>query len=164
MAETISLTLSGARQGNIAGDNTQTSLSRANTIEVLSFTQSLRSAFDRASGRATGRRFYEPIAFTKQIDKSTPLLRSALITNEAVSGTFRWFRPDPSGNGTTQHFLTITFSGARLTTAKLVLPDTLTPDTANLPPMEVVEMVFDTIEWTYLIGNITMNDTWDSSL
>src|SRR5574343_1366682 len=114
MADNISLTLS-ANGTNIPGDSTVSSLERANTLEVLSFEQSVSRAFDRATLLATGRRIYAPIRFTKRLDRSTPLLRKAMIQNEGVAGNFRWFRPHPSGDGSTQHFMTLSFTEGRIT-------------------------------------------------
>ena len=163
MAETISLTITGAAIGLIQGDSTVTSMSRANSIEVLSLTHALRASFERGTGLATGRRFYEPIEFRKRLDKSTPLLRRALVQNDSVSGTFRWFRPNPNGNGTTQHFLTVAFSGGRITSAVMKLPDTLDPGTANLAPYEDVTLVFNSIQWDWLPDSISAQDDWNAS-
>lgn len=158
MADTISLTLS-ANGTNIPGDSSVTSLERANTLEVLSFDQSVSKAFDRATLQATGRRIYAPIRFTKRLDRATPLLRKALIQNELVEGHFRWFRPSPAGDGTTQHFMTLSFAQARITKCVLRLPDTLSDDTATLPPMEEIEMTAGTYTWTWIPGNIEFEDT-----
>jgi type VI secretion system secreted protein Hcp len=164
MAENIHLTLTSHVQGVIEGDSTLTSLGRANTIEIVSFTHALRGRFERSSGLASGRRYYEPISFTKRLDKSTPKLREALTRNETLSGRFEWFRPNPSGDGSTQQFLTITFSGARLTAVVMRLADTLIPATAGLPPLEDVSMVFNTIEWQWIPGGIVAQDAWESQV
>lgn len=158
MADPISLTIS-SNGTNIPGDSTLTSLSRANTIEVLSMEQQVSRAFDRSTLRASGRRIYAPVRFTKRLDRSTPLLRKALVNNEVVAGNFRWFRPNPLGDGTTQQFFTLTFTDGRITRCTLRLPDTLMPDTASLPPMEDVELTFGEITWTWTNGGIEFEDT-----
>ncbi len=163
MAENIALTITGAALGLIQGDSSVTSLNRANTIEVISLSHAVRANFERATGLATGRRYYEPIEFRKRLDKSTPRLREALVRNDSVSGTFKWFRPNPNGDGTTQHFLTVTFGGGRITSAVMRLPDTLNPATATLAPYEDVTLVFNTIEWSWLPGGITALDEWNAS-
>lgn len=160
MADTISLDLTGQVQGAIHGDNSQTTMNRANTIEVLSMTHALRSAFDRGTGMATGRRYYEPITFTKRIDRSSPLLRKALTTNEIVSGSFKWFRPNPDGSGSTEQFFTIAFTNGRVVSAEARLPNTLDTDSANLPPIEEIKLVFNTISWKFENGGIEHQDTW----
>ena len=158
MADTISLTLS-ANDTNILGDSSVSTLERANKLEVLSFDQNVSRAFDRATLQATGRRIYAPIRFTKRLDRATPLLRKALINNEVIEGNFRWFRPSPAADGTTQHFMTLTFTQARITKCVLRLPDTLGADTATLPPMEEIEMTAGTWTWTWIPGGIEFHDT-----
>jgi type VI secretion system secreted protein Hcp len=162
MADTIALVITGAAQGLITGDNTQTTLGRENTIEVLSLTNSLRSAFERGTGKATGKRYYEPIRFTKRIDRSTPKLRGALTGNEVVSGKFDWFRSD--SQNITEKFFTIEFTNGRIVSADAQLPNVLDAATASLPPLEVVELVFDTIKWTFINGGVEAEDMWLSQL
>jgi type VI secretion system secreted protein Hcp len=158
MADTLSLQLS-ANGVDIEGDSTVSALERADTIEVLSLEQTVSRPFDRATLQPTGRRIYPPIRFTKRLDRSTPLLRQALVQNELVEGRFRWFRPNPSGDGTTQHFMTLSFTQGRITRCALRLPDTLGADTASLPAMEEVELTVGTIEWQWEDGGVVCSDS-----
>jgi type VI secretion system secreted protein Hcp len=162
MADTIALVITGTVQGLIEGDNTETTLQRENTIEVLSLTHSVRSAFERGTGKATGKRYYEPIRFTKRIDRSTPKLRGALTRNEIVNGTFTWFRSN--SQNVTEKFFTIEFTNGRIVSADAQLPNVLDAATVSLPPLEVVELVFDTITWTFVNGGVEAEDTWSSQV
>ena len=157
MADTIALTLT-ANGGDVQGDSTVTAMERTNTIEVLSLEQQVSMAFDRATLQPTGRRIYVPIRFTKRMDRATPLLRQALTQNQVVAGSFRWFRPNPSGTGTTQHFFTLDFTGGRITRCTLRLPDTLDAVQAALAPMEEVELTFANITWTFVDGGVAHTD------
>ncbi len=161
MADTIALTLT-ANEAPIEGDSSITSMDRADTIEVLSLEQQLSSAFDRATLLATGRRIYAPIRFTKRLDRSTPLLRQALVQNQVMAGSFRWFRPNPGATGTMQHCLTLDFTEGRITKCALRLPDTLDTTTSALPLLEEVELTFTTITWTWVPGG-SFDDTWGST-
>lgn len=161
MAESISLRLT-ANDDDIEGDNTQTSLERQNTIEVLKLEQPMFVNFDRSTYRPSSRRVYAPVKFSKRLDRSTPLLRQALNRNQVMAGDFRWFRPNPAGDGTTQHFFTLAFTGGRITRCELVLPDVLHAETASLPAMEMVELVFEGITWTWEPGGIEHTDTLSS--
>ena len=158
MADTLALTLT-ANGDNVPGDSTVTTMERANTIEVLSLEQQVSMAFDRATLQPTGRRIYAPIRFTKRVDRATPLLRQALSQNQVVAGAFRWFRPNPSGTGTTQHFFTLSFTEGRVTRCALRLPDTLDAVQATLAPMEEVELTFSSITWTIVDGGVEYIDT-----
>ena len=92
---------------------------------------------------------FEPIVFRKRIDKSSPLLARSLCENEVVEGTFKFFRPNPAGDGTTEHFLTIEFGEGRLGSLRRVSPDVIDPASALEPATEEVGIVFHHITWTY---------------
>lgn len=157
MATPISLRLT-ANGTDIEGDSPVTSLERADTIEVVSMEQQMSRSFDRATLQPTGRRIYAPVRFTKRLDRSTPLLRKAMVNNEVVAGNFRWFRPDPDASGTTEQFFTLTFTEGRITKCTLKLPDTLSADTASLPPLEEIELTVGVITWSWTDGGIEFED------
>jgi type VI secretion system secreted protein Hcp len=159
MAETVHLYLK-ANGEDIQGESTQTSLERENSIECLSFIDSVRTARERGSGVATGRRTYEPIMIRKRIDKSSPLLAKALCANEVIDGVFKFFRPNPSGDGTTEQFFTVEIAEGRVNSIERVSPDVIDPAAAAEPPTEEVSFVFHTITWTYEDGGQTHTDNW----
>jgi len=158
MAENISLRLT-ANGTDIEGDSTVTSQERQDTIEVIAMEQQVWRRFDRATLQPTGSRIYAPIRFTKRLDRSTPLLRQALVNNQVVAGNFRWFRPDPDASGTTEQFFTLSFTAGRITKCTLKLPDTLSADTSSLPPLEEIELTVGGITWTWSDGGIEFEDT-----
>jgi type VI secretion system secreted protein Hcp len=161
MAETVHLYLK-ANGVDIKGQSTQTSLGRADSIECVQFESSVKTARETGSGMATGRRQHEPIHIQKRIDKSTPLIAKALTFNEVVEGVFKFFRPNPVGDGTTEQFYTIKIMKGRVSSQKHFVPETLNPASTNMPPMEEVSFVFHSIEWTYTDGGVTHQDTWDA--
>jgi type VI secretion system secreted protein Hcp len=109
---------------------------------------------------ATGRRTFEPIEVRKRIDKSSPLLARGLCNNETVEGTFKFFRPAPSGDGTTEHFFTVEIAEGRLASIERVSPDTIDPASATAPPIELVKVVFHNITWTYESTGASHHDNW----
>lgn len=159
MAETVHLYLK-ANGTDIKGESTQTSLGREDSIECLYFEDSVRTAREKGTGMATGRRSYEPIVFRKRIDKSSPLLAKALCNNEVIEGTFKFFRPSPNGDGTTQQFFTIEIGEARIAHIKQVSPDVIDPVRTSEPPTEEIGLVFHTITWTYEDGGVQHTDNW----
>lgn len=159
MAETVHLYLK-ANGSDIQGESTQVSLGRENSIECLSFRDSVRTAREAGSGMATGRRTYEPIIITKRIDKSSPLLAKALCRNEVIEGTFKFFRPALAGDGTTEQFFTVVIAEGRLSHVVRTSPDTFDPASAARPPTEEVGFVFHTIRWSYTDGGVEHEDHW----
>lgn len=159
MAETVHLYLK-ANGTDIQGESTQTSLGRENSIECLYFEHAVKTVRDAASGLATGRRQYDPIRIVKRIDKSSVLLAKALVRNEVVEGVFKFFRPNPAGDGTTQQFYSISFKQGRIASFQQVTPETFDPESAAYPELEEVAFVFRSIKWEYTSGGITHEDTW----
>jgi type VI secretion system secreted protein Hcp len=159
MAETVHLYLK-ANGADIQGESTQTSLGRENSIECLSYFQSVRTAREAGSGMATGRRTHEPLRIVKRIDKSSPLLCKALRANEVIEGTFKFFRPNPDGDGTTQHYFTVAIKAGRVASYTQSSPLAFDPASANQPASEEVTFVFGEITWTFEIGGVTDTDSW----
>ena len=159
MAESVHLYLK-SNGTDIKGESTQTSMGRADSIECLYFEDSVRTAREKGSGQATGRRTYEPVRILKRIDKSSPLLAKALCNNEKVDGTFKFFRPNED-TGETEHFFTVEIEKGRIAGIKRVSPNVIDPAAAAEPPTEEVSFVFHTITWTYEDGGVTHQDRWD---
>lgn len=161
MAETVHLYLTG--NGNaINGESSQESLGRKDSIECLAYESSVETAREAGSGMATGRRAHQPLLIRKRIDKATPLILKALCENQVIEGVFKFFRPNPVGDGTTEQFATVTIKQGRVNSSRLYVPDTSQVISSNLPPMEEVTFVFHTIEWTYTNGGVTHLDTWSA--
>jgi type VI secretion system secreted protein Hcp len=160
MAETVHLYLK-ANGTEIQGDSTQTSLSRENSIECVQYEHQTITVRERGSARATGRRQHEPLRIVKRIDKSSPLLEKALCRNEAIEGVFKFFRPNPQGDGTTEQFYTVSIKQGQIASIKQYVQDTLVPATANEPPLEEITFVFHTIQWQYTNGGVEHVDSWN---
>ncbi|MEK7863105.1 MAG: type VI secretion system tube protein TssD, partial [Chloroflexota bacterium] len=79
----IYLTLKGQKQGDIKGSVTQKG--REGSISVQYLQSKIVSPRDAASGLATGKRQHEPLVVRKTVDRSTPLLLNALVTNENLT-------------------------------------------------------------------------------
>jgi type VI secretion system secreted protein Hcp len=162
MAETVHLYLKANGQ-DIKGESTQESLGRKDSIECVYYEQGVITAREAGSGMATGRRQYEPLLVRKRIDKSSPLLMKALVENAKMDGTFKFFRPNPKGDGTTQQFYTVDIKDGRIASVKQVVPDTIVPASSTEPPLEEVTFVFHTIKWTYTDGGVSHEDTWSAN-
>jgi type VI secretion system secreted protein Hcp len=159
MAMTVHLNLE-VDGTKIDGDSTIESLERADTIECLFFKDSVRTAREASSGMASGERSYEPITIRKRIDKSSPLLAKALCQNEIIKGIFKFYRPNPLGDSTTQWFFTVEIDEGRISAIVRTSPDTIDPAADSAPPTEEVSFVFANITWTYEDGGISHTDEW----
>ncbi|MCH9683670.1 MAG: type VI secretion system tube protein Hcp [Deltaproteobacteria bacterium] len=159
MAETVHCYLN-CNGEKIDGESSQTSLGREDSIECLSFVDSVRTAREKGSAMATGRRTYEPVVIRKRIDKSSPLLARAMCNNEVTEGVFKFFRPNPAGDGTTEHFFSVEIGEGRIASIRRTSPDTIDPAAAMEPPTEEVAIVFHNIRWTYCPTGAECFDSW----
>lgn len=159
MAETVHLYMKSNGK-DVKGESTQTSLGRADSIECISYEQGVMSAREAGTNMVTGRRQFTPLKIMKRIDKASPLLMKALTNNEKIDAVFKFFRPNPSGDGTTEQFYTVELKEGNIASVKQHVPTTINAATAGEPPLEEVSFVFKTITWTYTNGGVTHQDTW----
>jgi type VI secretion system secreted protein Hcp len=160
MAETVHLYLT-ANGSDIHGESSQTSLGRQNSIECLYFEQRCVTGRDATTGMSTGRRQYEPLTFRKPVDKASPLIAKALVENQTIDAVFKFFRPNPAGDGTTQQFFTVSIKQGRIASLRTFVPSTLDPASASQPPQDEVTMVFQNISWS-VNGGTTFEDRWSA--
>ena len=161
MAETVHLYLK-ANGNTINGESSQHSLGRENSIECVYYEQEVMTAREAGSGMATGRRQYKPLIIRKRIDKASPMIAKGLVENQVIEGEFKFFRPNPTGDGTTEQFYTVKIKQGRVSSQKQYVPDTIVPATSTEPPMEEVTFVFHTISWKTKSGQ-EHEDTWNQN-
>ncbi len=159
MAETVHLYLKSNGK-DVKGESTQESLGRKDSIECVAYEQGVLTTREAATNMITGRRQYSPLRIVKRVDKASPLLMKALVNNEKIDATFKFFRPNPAGDGTTEQFYTVEIKNGNVASVKEYVPTTIHPETANDPALEEVHFVFRDIKWTYTNGGITHEDTW----
>jgi len=162
MAQTTHLFLK-ANGEDIQGESSQTSEGRENSIECTYFEAETNTSREVQSGLSTGRRQHKPVVIRKSIDKATPLIAKALTKSAKIDGEIKFYRPNPAGDGTTQHFFTVKISNGRVATQKLVNEWTRPGEPHAAPPQEEVQFVFQTIMWRYEIGGVEHEDSWKES-
>jgi type VI secretion system secreted protein Hcp len=154
-AETVHLYLK-VNGTDVKGESTQKSLGRADSIECMQFDQEV-------SQTSAGGIAYGPITCVKRVDKSTPLLLQALVKRQSVDAVFKFFRPSPTGDGTTQQFFTVQIKGGRISNYRLRVRDTLVPASSNLPPVEEITFTYQSISWQYTDGGVAFEVTLPGS-
>jgi type VI secretion system secreted protein Hcp len=83
-----------------------------------------------------------------------------LCNNEVIEGVFKFFRPNPAGDGTTEQFFTVEIAEGRVSFVRRVSPDTIDPASATAPPMEEIGFVFHNITWTFEPSGASHHDNW----
>jgi len=87
----------------------------------------------------------------------------ALVENQVIEAVFKFFRPNPTGDGTTEQFYTISIKQGRVNSQKQYVPDTIVPATSTEPPLEEISFVFHTIKWVFTNGGVEHEDTWNQN-
>lgn len=156
-AQPAYLSITGEIQGQIRGGVTIGG--KEGTIEVISLSHEIVSPRDAASGLPTGKRQHKPLTIRKAIDKSSPLLFRALISNENLKTVeFVFYTTDPRGQE--RPYYRIKLLNASIASIKTAVPDTKDPALSSYPLYEDISFTYQKIEWTYVDGGITTQDDW----
>lgn len=161
MALNAFLKLKGEQQGDIKGSVIQKG--REGKIMVIAANHELTTPRDIVAGLPTGRHTHKPFVITKQLDKSSPLLYTALVNNENLTvWELQFWTNAASGSSTggeKQHY-TVKLSNARIAGIRFVMPNNKITELAKLTEYEEVEFVYESIEWVWTDGGITASDKW----
>ncbi len=90
------MTMKLSKQGEITGSSTHKDggSNFEKGMMCHAFNYAVKSQFDASSGQATGRRTHTPISIVKEVDNASPLLWSALCSNEAfTTATLSFAKP-----------------------------------------------------------------------
>jgi type VI secretion system secreted protein Hcp len=92
LAETVFMTVKAAKQGDIKGGVTQKG--KEGAMQCSGFQSQLLVPRDSATGKASGRLQIDPVKCVKRIDRASPMLVNALLSNEALTDvTFSFSQP-----------------------------------------------------------------------
>jgi type VI secretion system secreted protein Hcp len=158
VALTAYLRLAGQKSGKIQGSVTVKG--REGSIAVIAASHEILSPRDPVTGLATGKRQHAPLRITKELDRSTPVLRSALVNNESLT-TFelQFFTTDPKTRLETQYF-TIKLTNASISAVELTMPNNKHADLAALETFEDVTFTYQKIEWDWVDPPVAAMDDW----
>jgi type VI secretion system secreted protein Hcp len=152
------LYLKGQKSGQIKGSITQKG--REDSIGVIAVEHDLRIPPERAAD--PGARRHAVFKITKELDKSTPVLYSAMTNGEVLTeATLRYWTPQiraATGVGAEVQHFTVKLTNARIVEIKHVMQNIRHPDLQKYTESEEVSFVYDKIEWTWVEGGITAAD------
>lgn len=156
------LTITGERQGLISsGASTEGSagngwqLDREDQILV----QAMSHGVSLPKGKSSGHRMHKPLVITKAIDKSTPLLMSAVCTGERLKSC-RLDMYRPSSTGGLEKFFTLEFEDAVITDFNLISPHCQDPAAAGFTQLERVEIAYRAMTYRHEICGTMASDDW----
>lgn len=151
------LTVTGTRQGMIKGS--VKIKGHKGEIAVYAYHHEIDAPRDFTTGLAAGKRQHKAISIAKEIDKSTPLLLKALITNETLSEIiFRFYAPGT--NRKAEQIYTIRLTNANINNISQDMSMNKIEPGIKLPVLEEISFVYQEIEWTWVDGSIVASDEW----
>jgi type VI secretion system secreted protein Hcp len=134
-------TATGQKQGAITGDGPN------GVMILIGLSHAIISPRDAASGLPTGKRMHKPFVITKELDKSSPKLLTALVSNENLT-TVTFTLTRKNADGTTAPYMTVKLTNANVSSRA---------ETGNL---EEISFTYQKIEWTWVDGGISAVDDW----
>ncbi len=157
MALNAYLRLKGTKQGVIQGSSTQKG--REGKIVVVASNHEVIAPVDPASGLPTGRRQHKPFVITKEVDKASPLLYTALVTNEQITEWELQFW-HPAQTGAETQYYTVKLTNAAIRSIQFTMADNRNTELQRYAPYEEVSFTYQKIEWIWTDGGITASDDW----
>jgi len=164
MALNAYLRLKGQKQGDIKGSVTQKG--REDSIMVIAYSHEIVSPRDAASGLPTGKRMHKPLVITKELDKATPLLYSALVNNENIpTWKLEFWTPQlaaKSGSGSEKQHYTIQLTNASIAAIGQRMLNNKNPELMRYAEYEEISFTYQKITWTWNDGGVTAEDDWEA--
>jgi type VI secretion system secreted protein Hcp len=178
MALNAYLILKGQKQGNINGSVTLKG--RENTIALHAASHAIVTPRDPQSGLPTGQRMHKPFVVTKEIDKSSPLIYQAMVTNENLTSVqiLYWAASLPAASlpaiplpvapipvglaGTEKQIYSITLTNANIAEIDHRMYNNTDANLANMPVQEEISFTYQKIQWTWADGSVTSGDDWEA--
>ncbi len=140
----------------LEGDATNSGFVGQGWSSVYSFSVSASTPRDY-SGALAGLSQVNPITVTKAVDKSSPLLFSALTDNQVVDAEIKVIRADPSGSGAEEEVLHYTLTGGSIVGHRINVNDIPTD-----PPQfetETLSLSFGHLEMEWVSTGVVA--AWD---
>lgn len=154
--------LKGQKTGQVKGSIIQKG--REDSIGVIAVNHDIVSPRDPQSGLPTGQRMHKPWVFTKELDKSTPLLYNILCTNENITeAIFKFWTPQikaTTGVGSEVQHFTVKLTNANIASINFRMLNMRDPNLVKFVECEEVALTYEKIEWTWNDGGITSDDSW----
>jgi type VI secretion system secreted protein Hcp len=165
MSQPLYLSVNGATQGKISsGAFTADSVGNVYQdghedeifCQALSYHVTLPR--DPQSGQVTGTRVHMPASFVKYVDKSSPLLLTAITSGEVLQIKADLYRTSTAGKQ--EKYYTVTFTDAILVDLRCYTPEALDPRNANYRDMEEVGFTYRAVAVTHEKAGTSGNDDW----
>ncbi|UVJ43859.1 Hcp family type VI secretion system effector [Pseudomonas sp. LS1212] len=155
------MSIKGKIQGLIsAGCSAQNSIGNKcqagheDEIMVLAYSHNMASGNNGTFSGGRGK--HMPVVITKNIDKSTPLLASALHDGEEIDCKIDFYRI--SSYGRQEKYFTVTLSGGRIANLSVQVPHAINMGDAQ--PQEIMAIRYRDISWVHHPASTSAYRSW----
>jgi type VI secretion system secreted protein Hcp len=155
------MVITAEKQGKFQGEGTG---DRKSSIPILAFTMELNAPTDPATGRASGKRQYQPITIIKTWGAASPQALTAVSTNETLTTvSFQFFNTDVAGREVA--FQNVNLTNAHLRNVRRYIGDPktaqgLAPSASGATGLEQWSFVFEKIDVEDIAGKTAFIDSW----
>lgn len=155
------MSITGKRQGLISAGCSGThsignkcQIGHEDEIMVLAVSHNMLAESDGSVSSDRGK--HMPLMITKNIDKSSPLLASALHEREEMECTLHFYRTSPAGGQ--DKYYKIQLRGAKIALINVQVPHAIHMNDSQ--PQEIVSLRYRDISWTHIQAGICAYSTW----
>ncbi|MFG6654565.1 Hcp family type VI secretion system effector [Scandinavium sp. M-37] len=133
---------------------------REGSIEIIGLNHGVNQPTDKHTGKATSLRTHSPFSFDKEVDSSSPYLYKAVTTGQKFkSAEVKFYRINDAGQEA-EYFSTM-MEGVKLVSVCPMMLDVKNSRYEKHNHIELIELVYEKITWTYKDGNIIHSDSWN---
>lgn len=133
---------------------------REGSIEVLGLTHSVHAPADHTTGKLMSGRSHRPLVIEKEIDRSSVMLNMAVAKGQSLqSAELKWYRIDEAGRE--EEYFNMLMHNVKVTSVSPHVSNIKEEAGATRNHFEVVEFMYEEIQWSYLDGNLIFKDGWN---
>ena len=133
---------------------------REGSIEVITFSHGLHIPVDGNTGKQTGTRVHGAFTIGKEFDSASTYLYKAVSTGQLLkSAEMKWYRINDAG--LEEEYFNMFLENVKVVSVTPVMANCKDPHTQHLNHMEIVELRYEKITWTFVDGNLIHSDSWN---
>ena len=140
--------IKGTKQGVLTGGVAADLFKGQIQVDTVVF--GVGSPADVSTGLATGKRVARPVVITKPVDRSSPLLHQACVTNESLQTIDISYVVEGAGH---KPFMTLSLTNG-------MIRDFNQETSFNGSSLERISFTYTKIEFTWTEGGIVSTDDW----
>lgn len=158
---TVLMTIVGEKQGIIRGEVQQKGWEGRH--KLLAYSHEIVAPYDPATGMPTGKRQHQPFRIVKLLNQGSPLLTTALTSNENITSVTVEVWSVNISTGFDEKVLVYTLTNARIASIRPWMPNHADTTALTYPPAEEIAFTYQKIDITFPANDATSSDGWNGA-